>query len=186
MNQCGFSEELAKDIENKYHEMYKVSDEYVQNKVNKASEDGYMDVAFGLRVRTPLLAQSIRGHSKTPKAVEGEARTIANAIGQSYGMLNSRAVSAFMSQVRNSTNKYNILHCCQIHDASYYMIPDDLEVLMYVNEHLVKESYWQNDPAINHPKVCLGGNLSVFHPSWAKETELPNNATEDEIISLFK
>ena len=78
MNQCGFSKELAEDIENKYHEMYKVSDEYVQNKVNKASEDGYMDVAFGLRVRTPLLAQSIRGHSKTPKAVEGEARTIAN------------------------------------------------------------------------------------------------------------
>lgn len=186
MNNCGFSEEEAKSIEDNYHNLYKVSDEYINSKVNKASKDGYMNVAFGLRVRTPLLSQSIRGHSKTPKAVEGEARTIANAIGQSYGMLNSRAVSAFMSQVRNSPHKYDILHCCQIHDASYYMIPDDLEVLMYVNEHLVKESYWQDDPAISHPNVCLGGNLSVFHPSWAKETELPNNATEDEIISLFK
>lgn len=130
------------------------------------------------------MAQSIRGHSKTPREVEGEARTIGNALSQSYGMLNSRAVSAFMAKVRNSQFKHQIQHCCQIHDASYYIIPDDIDVVMYVNKSLVEEAFWQNDPNISHPEVTLGGNLSIFYPTWANEIELPNNVTEDKLKEI--
>ncbi len=177
----GFSKEEAERIVCNYKKLYTVSEEYKKEKLKLAEQQGYIDVAFGLRVRTPLMAQSIRGHSKTPREVEGEARTVGNALSQSYGMLNSRAVSAFMSKARNSQFKYQIQHCCQIHDASYYIIPDDIDVVMYVNKFLVEEAFWQDDPNIFHPEVTLGGNLSIFYPTWANEIELSNNATEDEL-----
>src|SRR5690606_32526700 len=66
----GFSDEEAKAIEASYHELYKVSDQWVQNKLNQAGKDGYITGAFGLRIRTPLLAQVVRGTSKTPYEAE--------------------------------------------------------------------------------------------------------------------
>ena len=37
----------AKEIEKGYHELYKVSDQYVQDRLKQASKDGYVEVAFG-------------------------------------------------------------------------------------------------------------------------------------------
>ena len=80
--------------------------------------------------------------------------------------------------------KDRIRPCAQIHDAFYMMVPDDLEIIQYVNKYLVQETLWQNDPAIYHPEVGLGGELSIFYPTWAQELELPNGASEEEILAL--
>jgi len=58
MNNVGLSKEVAQAIEKAYHEMYVISDEWVQDKLEQASKDGYVTVAFGLRVRTPILKQT--------------------------------------------------------------------------------------------------------------------------------
>ena len=184
---CGFSEEEAKRIEEKYHEMYRVSTEWVQNNLNQASKDGYVTAAFGLRVRTPLLAQVIRGTSKTPYEAEAEGRTAGNALGQSWCLLNSRAWVEFMDKVRNSAeHRLNIRPCSQIHDAGYALIKDDIDTVLFMNEHLVQAVNWNDHPDIYHPEVGLGGELSIFHPTWANEITLPNNATEEEIFSIVK
>ena len=84
-------------VESKYKQMYKVSIDYVNQKLEQATQDGYITVAFGLRVRTPLLAQTILNTGKTPKEAAAEGRTAGNAMGQSYCMLNSRAAAKFMT-----------------------------------------------------------------------------------------
>ena len=185
MNNCGFDIEKAKLIETRYHEMYKVSDEWVAKKLDEACRVGYVTVAFGLRVRTPLLKQVIRGTSKTPYEAEAEGRTAGNALGQSWCLLNSRACSEFMSKVRKSKYRLDIRPCAQIHDAQYYLIRDDVEAIAYTNEHLVEAVNWQDHPDIKDDLVPLGGELSIFYPSWANEIVIPNGADAKNIIATI-
>lgn len=182
MTKCGFSMEKAKLIEKRYHELYHVSDAWVSAKLDEASRNGYVTVAFGLRVRTPLLKQVIRKTSKTPYEAQSEGRSAGNALGQSWCLLNSRAHMAFMQKVRASIHCLNIRPCSQIHDAGYYIIKDDMTVLHYTNKTLVPETFWQANPDIAHDEVKLGGELSIFHPTWAEEITIPNGATSAEIF----
>lgn len=186
MAKGGFSEIVARQIEASYHELYKESDAWVAGKLDEASQKGYITAAFGLRVRTPLLAQVIRGNSATPYEAQAEGRTAGNALGQSWCLLNSRASIEFMRKVRASVYRLLIRPIAHIHDAQYYLIPDDIEVLRYVNEHLVKAVRWQNHPDIQHDRVNLGGSLSLFYPNWAKEIELPNDASEADIRQIVQ
>ena len=185
MTNCGFSETKAKGVEAAYHELYHVSDEWVQGKLDEASKVGYITAAFGLRVRTPLLHQVIRGVSKTPFQAEAEGRTAGNALGQSWCLLNSRAGSEFMAKVRKSEHRLDIRPCAQIHDAQYFLVRDDIKTVMYCNEHLVKAVYWQDHPDIWHDEVKLGGELSLFYPDWSKEAVIPNHATEEQISEVI-
>ena len=185
VQQCGFSEEKAKKIEANYHILYKVSDEWVAKRLDEASKTGYVVAAFGLRVRTPLLKQVIRGNRRTPFEAEAEGRTAGNALGQSWCLLNNRACSEFMSKVRSSKHRHAIRPIAHIHDAQYYMIKDDLEVLSYTNKHLVKAVQWQDHPDIWHDQVKLGGELSVFWPSWEKEITIPNGIEGEAIVEVI-
>lgn len=184
MSNCGFDALLAGQIYDRYQEMYRVSIKWVDAHLDRAMETGYVTAAFGLRVRTPLLKQVIRGTSKTPKEAEAEGRSAGNALGQSWCLLNNRAASEFMGKVRKSKYRLDIRPCAHIHDAQYYLIRDDLTALSYTNEHLVKAVSWQNHPDIWHDKVKLSGSLSIFHPTWEKELEIPNGANENEILSI--
>ena len=175
MDIFGFTKEEALSIESKYHELYKESDEWVAKKMRQAAIDGYVDVAFGLRVRTPVMHQCILGLRNTPHEAEAEKRTAANACGQSYGLLNSRAGMAFNQKVRVSEYALCIKPVAQIHDAQYFLVKDDADVLLWMNRHLVKEVSWQDDPAIYHPEVHLGGEVSIFYPDWAHECVIPND-----------
>lgn len=183
---CGFTDTMAKQVEGRYQELYVVSTQWVQAKLNQAAKDGYVTGAFGLRVRTPLLHQVIRGNRRTPYEAEAEGRTAGNALGQSWCLLNSRACSEFMAKVRTSQHRLFIRPCAQIHDAQYYLIRDDLDPLMFTNEHLVKAVNWNDHPDIYHPEVGLGGELSIFYPDWSNEIEVPNGISEQGLIELVQ
>lgn len=186
MKNLGWSEEKSRTVEDRYKELYSESVEWVAKKLEEATRVGYITAAFGLRVRTPLLHQVILGTSKTPFEAEAEGRTAGNALGQSWCMLNNRAQSEFMQRVRQESHALEIRTCASIHDASYYMIRDNLDVLMYLNEHLVNAVKWQEHPDIYHDEVKLGGETSVFFPSWAEELTIPNHADKATILSLVE
>jgi len=181
MAKGGFTKEVAQQIEQRYHELYKVSDEWVSQKLDEASQVGYITAAFGLRVRTPLLHQVVRGNSRTPHEAEAEGRSAGNALGQSWCLLNTRAGTEFMQKVRSGPYRLDIRPCAQIHDAQYFLIRDDIDVVQYTNKHLVNAVQWQDHPEIAHDIVKLGGELSIFHPSWAHEAVIQNGATADKI-----
>ena len=186
MNNCGFSEEKAKLVEFRYHELYKVSDDWVAAKLDQACKDGYITGAFGLRVRTPLLAQVIRGARQTPFQAEAEGRTAGNALGQSWCLLNSRAGSEFMEKVRQSNHRHSIKPCAQIHDAQYFLVRDDIDVIQYANTHVVEACRWQNHPDIWHADVKLGGEFGIFYPDWSQEAVIPNDAEQSKIYAAFE
>ena len=185
MVKSGFSRAMAKHIFNQYHDLYAVSGQWVSAKLDQAAKDGYVTAAFGLKVRTPLLKQVIRKTSKTPYEAESEGRSAGNALGQSWCLLNTRAGIEFNAKVRTSKFRLDIKPGAQIHDAQYFLVRDNIDALMFTNEHLVKATLWQDDPEIAHDEVKLGGKLGIFYPDWSKEITIKNNATEQEIFSLI-
>lgn len=181
----GWSEEKAKSVEANYHKLYQVSTQWVQDQIAEAAKKGYAEAAFGLRIRTPLLHQSLMGTSITPRESQAEARTLGNAIsGQSYGQLTNRAAVAFMQKVWNSKYRLDILPVAMIHDAIYLMIRDDLEVVEWANRELTKAMAWQDLPEIQHPDVHLGAELDIFWPDWSNGITLSNDASAKEIQEI--
>ena len=174
-------------IEANYHRMYEVSTEWTRKRLVQACKDGFVELAFGLRLRTPLLEQSILGTKRTLREAEAEARTAGNALsGQSYGLLNNRAAVAFMEKVWDSPYKHDILPVALIHDAIYLLIRDDLEVITWANKHLTEEMAWQELPELYHPTVKLGAELDLYYPSWATPITLPADASREDIYRIVK
>lgn len=184
MKNLGWGEEKAKRIEANYHELYKVSDQYVQARLKQASIDGYVEVAFGLRLRTPMLGQVVYGAARMPSQAAAEGRTAGNALGQSYGLLNNRAAVEFMQKVWKSPCRYDIKPVALIHDAIYLLIKEDVAVVEWANRELIKSMQWQELPEIQHPTVKLGAALDLFWPNWAYPITLPNNADQATIIKM--
>lgn len=184
MQNCGFTEEESKSIEHRYHELYVESDAWVEAKIKQAHDDGYVTGAFGLRVRTPLLKATLYNQPKMPYQAKAEGRTAGNALGQSWCLLNNRAAIEFQERVINSQYRLDIRPSAAIHDANYMLIRNDVELVKWVNDNLVECAEWQDHPDIQHDEVGLGGELSIFYPSWKEEYVLPNKATVQEIISI--
>ena len=181
MSNCGFTKELAKSIEESYHQLYQVSDKWIADKLEQACKDGYVTLAFGLRLRTPLLKQVILNTSRTPYEAAAEGRTAGNALGQSWCMLNSRAASEFLKGVRKSEHRLDIKPCAHIHDAQYYLIKDDMTTLTYLNRHLPHAVSWQDDPLIQNEHIGMSGETSIFYPNWKHEMTIPRDASVDVI-----
>lgn len=184
VNNCGFSKETAKRIEANYHELYKHSDDWVKAQLEEACKTGYVVVAFGLRVRTPAIASSILNSKSTPSHVAAEGRTAGNALGQSYGLLNNRAAIEFQQLTLASKYKLDVLPCISVHDANYFLIRNDVDVVKWVNDNLVKCVQWQELEAIKHDQVKLGGELSIYYPTWANEIHIKNGASIEEILDV--
>lgn len=184
VNQTGLPEDVAKQIEANYHDLYKESDQWVESKIQQASKDGYVTVAFGLRVRTPKIQQSLLNQSNTPFSAQAEARTAGNALGQSYGLLNNRAAIELQERCYNSPYAHLIKPIAHIHDAIYLLVKDDIDVVHWLSDNLVECMEWQDDPAIYHPDVKLGGDLSIFYPHWGNEIELKDKPDKETILKL--
>lgn len=182
----GIPEAEAKEIERSYHELYEVSDKWVQDRLIRASKDGFLTLAFGLRLRTPILAQTILNTSSTPYEASAESRTAGNALGQSYGLLNNRAAIEFYGRLLNSKYKYDIKPIAHIHDAQYFLLRKNHEVIKWFNDNLVECMEWQELPEIKHPQVGLGGAVELFIDNWSKHVTLPNKATTEQIEQLIK
>ena len=187
MKNCGFPEQVAISIENNFHNLYKESGEWLDEKIAECCRDGYTTVAFGLRIRTPLLAKSYLNTSATANESNAEARSVGNAIsGQSYGLLNNRAAVAFMQKVWESEYKYSIMPVSLIHDAIYLMIKDDVNVVKWVNDNLIEEMRWQELPEIQHDEVKLEAELDIYYPAWHNAITLANDISVDEIKDTVK
>lgn len=186
MHNVGLSKAVAQAVEKNYHTMYRHSDEWIAERLQLATVDGYVTVAFGLRLRTPILGKTLLGTRSTPFEAKAESRTAGNAMGQSYGLLNNRAAIEFQEKVFNSPFALDIKPIAQIHDAMYFLVRDRIDVVEWFNIELVKCMEWCGLPEIQHPIVKLGGDVEIFHPSWADPIGLPNNASRREIMEVCR
>jgi len=186
MNNLGIPKEEAQEIEQKYHDLYAHSDEWVKQKLLEASRTGYMEVAFGLRVRTPILAQTLLNKKSTPYEAKAEGRTVGNALGQSYGLLNNRAAIEFHDRLLQSPHKFAIKPISHIHDAQYFLALNNADTIKWLNDNLIECMEWQDLPEIQHDEVKLGGNVELFLKNWATKVKVPNKASLEEIKLLLQ
>jgi DNA polymerase-1 len=184
VEQTGMPVADAKAIEENYHKLYSASDAWVEGHVKRATATGYVTCAFGLRVRTPILAKTILGLKETPYEAQKEARTAGNALGQSWGLLNNRAAIELQNKTLKSPFVLDIRPCAHIHDAQYFYVRDDVAAVEYLNNNLGDAMAWQNHPLIQHPDVHLSGELDLFYPSWAYDKTIPNHASQDLIFKI--
>lgn len=183
VNNLKFTKEEAERMYNAYHELYKQSDAWLDYQIDKARVLGKAILAFGLNLETNFIGK--KETLETKHLVEHEKRTIGNALVQSWGMLNDRAVSDMLDRIDAKGLTQSCLPVCCIHDASYWLIKDDYELLEWFNKNIVEAYEWQGHPDLKSP-VKITGELSVFYPSWANEIEIPHNATVEELKELLK
>jgi DNA polymerase-1 len=180
MSNLGLDRESALAIERNYHELYKESDEWVAARLQEACLNGYVTGAFGLRLRTPLL--KMNGPGKLGYKAAAEGRTAGNMLGQSYGLLNSRAANEFRERVWKSPYKYDIFLCAQIHDAIYLFWRNTVGITKWVNDNIIDCMRWCGLKELQHPTVKLGAELDIYYPHWAYATTLKNGMDLQTIL----
>ena len=179
---CGFTKKKALQIESKYHELYKVADDWLQDLIDQAKKIGYIPLAFGGRIRTPILAQETK--SKMSYAAQKEARSAGNAATQSYCSLTLRALNEFMERVWASKYRYKIFPAGTIHDAGYFLIKDEIGIVHWFNKNLIECMAWQELPEIMHPTIKISSSLEIYWPAWNSKIKIPNNASKQEIKTI--
>ena len=186
MNSAGVSEAEAKSIELKFKTLYKVSIDWINGVLDKAHTTGYIEGAFGLKVRTPILARTPVNLKKKPYMAEAERRSAGNAKTQSYGLLNNRAAIEFSERVAVSPYRDDILISSLIHDAIYCLCRNKPAVVKWANDNLVECMRWQELPELQHDIVKLGAELDLYWPAWKDALTLPNDIDIDEIKQRAK
>jgi len=186
MKQFGFSKVVAKQIEADYHELYAVSDKWVMDQIREAGRTGFVELAFGLKLRTPMLPQIVIDSESIPYQARKEIKTAGNALGQSYGLLNTRSANEFMERVWDSKYATGILPICQIHDSQYFMIWNTLGCLKYVNDNLIECMEWNKLTPIQHPTIKLSANLEVYYPDWGNPIPIPNRQSIKQLKTLLQ
>lgn len=181
----GFSTEESQRMYEAYHEMYKVSDDWVMDHVKEAQKTGYVELAFGLRLRTPILPQVVLESDSVPFQAHKEVKTAGNALGQSYGLLNTRAANEFMQRVWDSPYRYDVVPTCQIHDSLYFMIRNNLNCVEWVNKNLIECMEWNELPEIQHETVKLEAQMEIYYPDWAHPIKIPNGANIKTIRNII-
>ena len=180
----GFSLDQATKIEKAFHELYKVSGKFNEKNKQFMEKHGYVECAFGLKLKTPIISKCVLGNSKTPYEADKEARSANNAITQSWGMLLNRAMNATNARIEEAGYSADILPCNMIHDAGYFIVKNNPECIKFLNDVLIKEMEWNDDAKIKSTHVPMRASLEVGK-SWDKLTQLHNNATLEEIIDVF-
>ena len=185
MTNLGWSEEKSLSVVNNYDMMYQVSRQWKRDRLAECVKQGFATVAFGLRVRTPLLKKSLLGTRVTTSQAAAESRTVGNAMGQSYGLLNSRSGNEFMELVRNDPEKRLLIKpSMQIHDAQYYYVKDDIDLMKWVNDEIPRCMSWQELEPIKDPEIPLPAEVDIQYPTWKDVMTIPNGASKQEIIDI--
>jgi len=182
----GLPLEQAVKVEEGHKEMYKVLHSWSQeNKITMAKQ-GYISCAFGLKVRTPLLAKSLIDSKITPSSVKAEFRSGNNAVTQSHGLMTTNAGVMFKKRLDNSPYRNQVLLINFIHDAIYLLIKEDAEVIEWVNNNLIDCMVKSGDYQVNgNSEVPILANLEIGK-SWDKQHELPVNCSITEINQILK
>lgn len=178
----GCSPKKAQEIEMNYKKLYPGLEEFSRKNMEHAQKYGYVKCAFGLKLRTPRLANAY-GRELTPEQ-ETEGRSCSNAVTQSWGLLMNRALIEFRSIVEASEYRDSIRFSNTIHDAGYILLKNDVDVIKFANDAFIKCMLWQEDPLIASLEVKMGAELDLGK-SWDKQYTLPNNSTREEIIEFL-
>jgi len=168
----------AQEISDAYDELYKDTMAFNADNISKAKRDGWLDVAFGLRVRCPRI------NARDGAIASSEARSVNNSVSQSYGMLTNLASKKFLDAVKVSEHKMDVKLINQVHDCLYGLVREDPNTAHWVNETLVPIMRWKDDPAIRDSIVTMEAEVDIGYDG-AHCVTIANNTSLDEITAIL-
>jgi len=184
MQNLGLSEDDAKEIESGYHALYQGIADFSQRNIEFAQKNGYVECAFGLRLRTPVIKDWGQRSGKAPYPVTAEGRSANNAVTQSWGQLINRAAIATEKRIRESEFDHDILGSNLIHDAGYFLVKEDPATIKFLNDVLIEEMEWNDHPDIKSSEVLLGAELDIGR-SWDNMITLDNKLSLQDITEAL-
>jgi len=142
-----------------------------------ARDNGYVNCAFGLKLKTPRIKARDRATASS------EERSSNNAVTQSWGQLMNRAFNEFDERVESAGKNHDVLMINTIHDALYGLCKATPETVKWVNDNLIPCMEWQEHPALQS-EIGLGAELDIG-PSWDKQTTLKNGMSLGDITEVM-
>lgn len=172
------SRERAEGIYNAFHKLYSGLAEFSKTNELFAKKHGYIQLAFGLQLKTPRI------NSRDNGVASAEARSGSNAASQSYGMLMNRTFIELLDRLEKSEFKYDIKIVNTIHDSLMLLVKKDINAIHWVNENLVECMNWKDDPELLKSPVTLEAEVD-FGSSWYDLTTVKNNVSKEEIAECL-
>jgi len=167
------SRERAEEISDAFDNLYRATKQFNDSNILLAKQQGYLDVAFGLRVKCPRI------NAKDSKVASSEGRSINNSSTQSYGMLTNKASIIFLEKLKASKYPLDIKMINQVHDCIYFIVKEDVEVIKWLNDNLIEAMSWKDDPALEGP-VPMEAELDIgYNGAYCKT--LKNSATIEDV-----
>ena len=184
---CGLPMEQALSVEAGHKEMYKVLHSWSEDNKELMVKQGYILCAYGLKVRTPMLAKTLLNAKVTPTVVKAEFRSANNAVTQSHGLMTTVAGTKFKELLDHSKYREDLLIINFIHDAVYLLIKEDVAVIQWVNETLIDCMVNAGDEQVKAGQhiVPIEANLEIGK-TWADQRELPNEMTDSYVRQTLK
>lgn len=173
----------ADQVYSAYHNLYSGLNKFAEGNKQFGMLHGYVEGAFGLRLRTPVLKRHKVGTKETT-GVGSEARSASNMVTQSWGLLMNRAINEFNDRLEKSIYVNDVRLINTIHDAFYLLVREDPEVIKWVNDNIVECMLWQ-EGIIASDGVKMGAELDIGL-DWAHQETLKNNATVEEIKEFLQ
>lgn len=180
----GFNKSDSIAIETRYHEMHEETDNWVNNHIEEAISTGYVPLAFGGKLRTPILHNSVSLNTLSRQAQE-EKRSAGNAMMQSYCTVTVVALKKFMELVHDSKYRGSIRPICTIHDSIYLEADNDLETIKFVNDNLIRIMGIKDLKELGDERLGLPSSLDVNYPDWSYAIELKNDISQKEILETL-
>ncbi len=184
VNKGGLPEEEARSVEQAYKDTYQVSIQWTADKVAEAADTGYVSLAYGGRLLTPILAQTVLGNSATPYEADAEARSAGNALTQSYCYLNIDTLVRFMEKVWKTKYRYEVLPIASIHDNNLFTIKDSYASVKFFNDEYIRCLQDYSIPLLKHPIIKLSGNAEIMHYDWSNPVQLEHAMSIKDLHSL--
>lgn len=171
------TKQRAEEISQAYDELYKGTLNFAKKNHDFARKNGYVECAFGMKLRTPRINARDRG------VASAEERSSSNAVTQSWGVLMNRAFNEFDARVEEAGLSHDIKLMNSVHDSVYLLIKEDAETVAWVNKNLIECMEWQEHPALES-EITLGANLEIGR-SWDQQIELENNCSIADIQAVM-
>jgi len=161
---------ITPEIYDKYHNvLYTGVRDYIDNYVLvEANKHNEVYLGLGLSIKT-----------SNPKR---DFRTLHNATCQFWSVLTVIALATVYRRIQEDNMQDKIQCISTIYDSIYYNCKADAETIDWLNRELISAmsvNFLVNQRIKNEASLEIG-------PNWGDLTELPNNASLDEISELLR
>jgi hypothetical protein len=160
---------ITKEIFDNYHNiLYPGITKFREEKIlPQAKRDGYIHMGLGCRMYVD--------------DVDKDARTVFNSASQFWSILTLISLHRLNNEIVVTKQEEDIQANATIYDAVYGCIKDDINSIKWLNDTIVPimtQDFLENQVVKNECGLEIGHN-------WADLTELPNNATIQQIQEVI-